>query len=138
MMSEPKHVLWFCLIIVLVIIQNSAGILITKYGSSAQRSTIECARIPIVWLYFMLVPIRYDEAKQQNVYDEYFTWLQLIGFSLLFVSVLYYNELLEIPFCGLNENTRRAIASREILSKPARTFLINDDSSRDSIQVEED
>lgn len=50
-------------------------------------------------------------------YDEKFIWpislLQLFGFILLFIGVIVYNELIEVPYLGFNLNTKRAIAERE-------------------------
>jgi hypothetical protein len=79
---------------------------VTKYGSAAQRSTIECARIPVVWLYFMLVPVN-------GLKLESFTYFQLFGFLILFGGVLLYNEMVTIPFFGFNKYTKKAFASRE-------------------------
>ena len=36
----------------------------------------------------------------------------VIGFVLLAAGTLLYNEVLEIPFLGFNENTKAAIAKR--------------------------
>ena len=77
----------------------------------------------------MIVPIRYDDKKKEYVYDEFFSWYQLIGFTLLFIGVIFYNELIEIPFLGFNQNTKEAIARREILYEERRKFLIKNDSS---------
>ena len=60
----------------------------------------------------MTVPIRWNEKDQKYDYDEKFTILQLIGFLILFVGVLLYNELLVIRFWGFEKNTLEAIASR--------------------------
>jgi hypothetical protein len=44
---------------------------------------------------------------------EVFTVLQLIGFLILLLGVLIYNEMITIPFLGFNKYTKEAIARRE-------------------------
>lgn len=44
---------------------------------------------------------------------EFFSVLQLVGFTILFLGVVFYNEILTIPFLGFNKYTQRAIAARE-------------------------
>lgn len=90
----------------------------TKYGSAAQRSTIECARIPVVWGYFMLVPV-YGKKLES------FTFLQLGGFLILFFGVMIYNELITVPFFGFNKNTKKAIAEREEKSTKEEKKLLS-------------
>ena len=104
--GQPMHILWVVLIILIIPILNSCALNVTKYGSAAQRSTIECARIPVVWVYFMLVPV-------YGVKVESFTFLQLFGFLILFVGVMIYNEMITIPFYGFNKYTKKAISMRE-------------------------
>jgi hypothetical protein len=33
------------------------GLSITKYGSSAMRTTVEAARNIVIWLFFLFVPV---------------------------------------------------------------------------------
>jgi len=117
------------LVLIFIPILYSAAILVTKYGSAAQRSTIECARIPVIWLYFMIVPLRYDEKDEKYIYDEDFSWYQLAGFTILFIGVIIYNELVEIPFWGFNKNTKEAIARRELAQESRRSLVIKNDKS---------
>ncbi len=100
------HILWVVLILVIIPCLNTCALNVTKYGSAAQRSTIECARIPVVWVYFMLVPVYGKKVES-------FTFLQLIGFLILFVGVMIYNEMISVPFFGFNKYTKQAIALRE-------------------------
>jgi hypothetical protein len=110
--EKPIHILWIILIVTIIPCLYCCALSVTKYGSAAQRSTIECARIPIVWLYFITVPMGTKPDGSYD-YDETFTPLQLIGFLILFVGVLIYNEIYEIPFWKFNKYTKRAIAARE-------------------------
>ena len=102
---QPLHFLWIALIIIIIPIIYVCSVNVTKLGSAAQRATIECAAIPLVWVWFMTVPIRWNELKQKYDYDEEFTVLQLIGFIILFCGVLLYNELVVLRFWGFDKNT---------------------------------
>jgi hypothetical protein len=44
---------------------------------------------------------------------EKFDWLQLIGFILLVIGTLVYNEIVVVPFFGFDQNTKAARAQRE-------------------------
>mmetsp|Transcript_32668 Transcript_32668/g.31881 ORF Transcript_32668/g.31881 Transcript_32668/m.31881 type:complete len:118 (-) Transcript_32668:205-558(-) len=84
---------------------NALGVSVTKYASAAQRTTIDTSRTLVVWLVFLLMPIPFKE---------YFHWLELVGFILLVLGTLVYNEILIVPFCGFNRNTKEAIARRQL------------------------
>ena len=58
-----------------------------------------------MWVFFMLV--------QDPRFHETFSWLQLGGFILLVFGTFVYNEILVIPFWGLNVNTKEAILARK-------------------------
>jgi len=40
--------------------------------------------------------------------------LAIIGFIFLVFGTLLFNEIIEVPLCGLNANTKRAIAERNL------------------------
>ena len=86
----------------------------------------------------MYIPIRYDDVKEVYIYDEKFSWFQLVGFSILFVGVIVYNELIEIPFWGFNQNTKEAIARRELAHESRTTLTIKNNSTPDSTIAETD
>lgn len=44
---------------------------------------------------------------------ETFYWLQLLGFLVLILGSLIYNEILVIPFWGFADNTKEAIKKRK-------------------------
>ena len=44
---------------------------------------------------------------------ETFHWLQLLGFILLVIGTLIYNEILVFPCWGFNTNTKEAKAARD-------------------------
>jgi len=81
--------------------------------SSPVRAVVDNLRTIIVWLFFMIVPT--------NIPEE-FRWLQLIGFILLVVGTVIYNEVLVLPCGGFDQNTAAAKLIRE--GKPDRTKSI--------------
>ena len=74
---------------------NGFGVAVTKNASAAQRSTIDTARTVVIWIFFLSCPI-YGE------YLEHFKVLQLIGFILVVIGTLVYNEIVIIPWLGFN------------------------------------
>jgi len=44
---------------------------------------------------------------------ETFKWLQLVGFFVLIIGSLIYNEIVELPFFGFDQYTKKAIKERE-------------------------
>lgn len=82
---------------------NSFGIATTKYGSAAQRATIDTSRTVLIWLFFLIVPTSSKET---------FSWVQLGGFVLLVIGTLLYNEIVVLPVLGFNQNTNAAKARR--------------------------
>ena len=92
---------------------NACGISVTKYASAAQRSTIDTGRTVTIWLVSLAIGL------------EPFVPLQIPGFILLTFGTLLYNEIIVLPFCGYNENTREAIAKREGLDERMSQRLVN-------------
>jgi len=80
---------------------NTTGVMITKYASAAQRSTIDTCRTMIIWAVFLLLG------------KEKFLAGQLFGFATLLFGTLVYNEIIEIPIEYLNYNTVANIEFRE-------------------------
>ena len=80
---------------------NVCGITTTKYASAAQRSTIDTSRTVIIWISSVALGL------------ETFHWQSIIGFVLLVIGTLLYNEILVLRMFGFDENTKEAIAARE-------------------------
>lgn len=80
---------------------NSFGISVTKYGSAAQRATIDAARTASIWLLSLALGL------------ETFVPLQIPGFALLVFGTLLYNEILILPCGGFDQWTKDAIAQRK-------------------------
>ena len=80
---------------------NITGVMITKYASAAQRSTVDTCRTLVIWTVFLAL------GKEKFLIGE------LFGFFLLVLGTLVYNEIIEIPIDFMNRNTKNSIAKRE-------------------------
>ena len=86
--------------IILIAGYNATGVMITKYASSTQRSTIDNSKTLIIWFVFLYTG------------EEKFIWLELAGFMSLLLGTLVYNEILEIPIDFMSKNTAQNIDKR--------------------------
>ena len=73
---------------------NALGVAVTKYASAAQRSTIDTSRTLLIWVVFLIKPGKGHER---------FIWLELVGFVLLVIGTLLFNEIIVIPLLGFNQ-----------------------------------
>lgn len=73
---------------------NLCGIAVTKYASSAQRSTIDTSRTLFIWLVSMMLG-----------WEDFYLG-QLAGFIILVFGTLVYNEILVLPWQALSKNTK--------------------------------
>jgi hypothetical protein len=73
---------------------NLCGISVTKYASSAQRSTIDTCRTLFIWLVSLYL-------GWENFYIG-----ELFGFLLLVIGTLVYNEIFVVPIACLSRNTK--------------------------------
>ena len=103
---------------------NFSGVTVTKNASAAQRSTIDTSRTVLVWLFFLVYPN--EELR------EHFSFLQLVGFIILVFGTLVYNEILIVPFCGLNTNTRVEMARRELGEDAAKRSMVRGNVEKDA------
>jgi hypothetical protein len=79
---------------------NVFGISTTKYASAAQRSTIDTSRTLLIWVISCLF-----------LGETFLPW-SIIGFVFLVFGTLLYNEIVVVPYFGLDTNTKIAIARR--------------------------
>jgi drug/metabolite transporter (DMT)-like permease len=86
---------------------NFSGLTISKYASSTSRTVVDTCRTIIVWAFFLTMPFIPEDIK------ETFSWLQLLGFAIIILGGVIYNEILVIPFCGFGDNTKEAIKKRK-------------------------
>ncbi len=83
---------------------NFSGLLVTKYASSTSRTVVDTLRTILVWIFFLTMPLSIKET---------FSWLQLVGFIILIIGSVIYNEIVEIHYAGFDQYTKRAIKERE-------------------------
>lgn len=88
-------------IIVSIACFNATGVAITKYATAAQRSTVDTSRTLLIWIFSLILGW------------ESFLALELIGFILLVVGTLVYNEIVIIPIGFMSRNTRVIMKNRE-------------------------
>ena len=93
---------------------NIVGINLTKLVSSTARAVVDTVRTVFIWLFFLCF------EPVPNVGETFYP-LQLFGFILLVFGTLVYNEILVLPFWGLDYYTRDNIAKREKAQKQLRS-----------------
>ena len=104
--NSPRLVCYVLLYVCSIASFNFAGLTVTKHVSSTARTVVDTLRTIVIWVFF-LTPIVPKDTQEK------FSRLQLLGFSILIVGGVIYNEIIEIPFWGFNQNTKRAIKERE-------------------------
>ena len=86
---------------------NFSGLTISKNVSSTSRTIVDTLRTIVIWTFFLTMPFVPEDTK------ETFSWLQLLGFSILILGSVIYNEILVLPFWGFADNTKEARKKRE-------------------------
>ena len=86
---------------------NLAGLTISKNVSSTARTIVDTLRTIVIWTFFLTVPFVPKDTKEK------FSWLQLLGFAVLILGSVIYNEILVLNFWGFGDNTKEAIKRRE-------------------------
>ena len=102
---------FLCLYILSIAFFNFSGLTISKNVSSTARTIVDTIRTIVIWVFFLTMPFVPEDTK------ETFSWLQLLGFSILILGGVIYNEILVIPFCGFGDNTKEKIKQRKELEK---------------------
>jgi drug/metabolite transporter (DMT)-like permease len=96
-LGNNSSLLFYCILYIFSIgLFNFVGISISKILSSPARAVIDTIRTIVVWGFFLL-PIVEEEDR------EHFKWLQFIGFILLILGTVIYNEILVIPIFGFDK-----------------------------------
>jgi len=83
------------MIVMSVACLNSFGIAVTKYSSATLRTVGESLRIIVIWLFFL------------SIGHEKFDIVQLIGFSIMLLGSLIYNEIIIINIFNLHHYTEK-------------------------------
>lgn len=104
-------------------ILNVFGILVTKYTTSAHRATINQVKVASIWMFFL--------AYTGHHTQETFLPLQLVGFIIVLTGVCLFNEILVLPFWGLNKKTKKAM-QQHCYTKTLKLVLeVNDPESQE-------
>ena len=90
---------------------NVCGITTTKVASAAQRATIDTSRTLIIWIMSCLLGL------------EPFNWQAIFGFILLVFGTLLYNEIIILPFLGLDANTKDKLEARAAAEKRDASYM---------------
>lgn len=94
-------ILQSCFIIISIASFNATGVAITKFATAAQRSTVDTSRTLIIWCVSLI--LGWEE----------FLWPELVGFILLVMGTIIYNEIYVVPIDFMSVNSREAIAARK-------------------------
>lgn len=86
---------------------NFSGLTISKYASATSRAVVDTLRTIIIWVFFLTMPFVPEGTKEE------FYWLQLLGFIILILGSLLYNEIIVLPFWGFGDNTKEARKMRD-------------------------
>jgi len=97
--------MYSCFIIVSIASFNATGVAITKYATAAQRSTVDTSRTLLIWIFSLILG-----------WEEFLGW-ELVGFVLLVLGTLIYNEIWIVPIDFMKHNTREEMKNREALEE---------------------
>lgn len=84
--------------------------------------TVDASRTLLVWIFFMLYPKQYSE-------HEYFDYVQLLGFIVQVVGTLIFNEVLVLPFLGLNKHLSLSKNYAKLIDEPEEERLLPEHSN---------
>jgi len=99
--NHPILILYSCFIIVSIACFNATGVAITKYATAAQRSTVDTSRTLLIWIFSLILG-----------WEQFLGW-ELIGFVLLVLGTLIYNEIYVVPIDFMSHNTRVIMKNRD-------------------------
>ena len=91
--EHPILIMYSAFIIVSIACFNATGVAITKYATAAQRSTVDTSRTLLIWIFSLALGW------------ESFLGLELLGFVLLVLGTLIYNEIYVVPIGFMSFNT---------------------------------
>ena len=117
-MGQNSALIWLSLAMMLSIaFFNVSGITTTKVASSAPRATIDTSRTLVIWIMNSLV-----------LGLEPFYYESIFGFIFLVLGTLIYNEILILPFLGLDQKERPCLIispfSGSIYSSTCSSFCL--------------
>ena len=111
-MGDNHAIIWLSIgMMASIAFFNVCGITTTKVASAAQRATIDTSRTLIIWIMSCLLKL------------EDFHWEAIFGFIFLVFGTLVYNEIVVLPFLGLDQNTKEKLAQREGTAKRDQNYM---------------
>ena len=90
---------------------NVCGVTTTKLASAAHRSTVDTSRTVLIWI-----------GSVALGFEVFQPWC-IPGFVLLVFGTLMYNEIIILPFLGLDQYTKVALEAREGASKRDAAYM---------------
>ena len=106
-MWEKKSIfILYLLYIITVPFFNVFGVKLTILVSSTARAVVDNARSVLVWLFFFFIETAPDTKEN-------FRLVQFIGLLFLVFGTLVYNEIVVLPFWGLDYNIRPNLVKRQ-------------------------
>ena len=106
-MWEKKSIfILYLLYIISVSFFNVFGVKLTILVSSTARAVVDNARSVVVWLFFLFIETAPDTKERFRI-------VQFIGLLFLVFGTLVYNEIIVLPFWGLDYNIRPNLVKRQ-------------------------
>ena len=111
-MADNLVIIWLSIgMMVSIAAFNVCGVTTSKVASAAQRATIDTSRTLVIWITSILLGLEDGH------------WESIFGFIALVFGTLVYNELLVLPFCGLDQNTKEKLEERDAASKRNANYM---------------
>ncbi len=111
-MGENSAIIWQSLgMMASIACFNVCGVTTSKLASAAQRATIDTSRTLVIWIMSCLLGL------------EDFHWEAIFGFIFLVFGTLTYNELIVLPFWGLDQNTKEKLEQRNAGAKRDANYM---------------
>ena len=95
--STPLILTYYLLQMVAGMGYKASSIYLIKCSTATNRMTVDASRTVLIWAFFLAYPARFHE-------HEVFDFVQLLGFIVQVFGTLVFNEVVVLPFWGLNEN----------------------------------
>ena len=111
-MGDNHVIIWLSLGMMLSIaFFNVCGVTTSKVASAAQRATIDTSRTLVIWIMSILLKLEVGH------------WESIFGFIFLVFGTLVYNEILVLPFFGLDQNTKEKLEERNAAEKRNANYM---------------
>ena len=118
----------FIFYIISIALYNIVGVSLTKLVSSTTRAVVDTLRTVFIWLFFLFIhPVKGTE--------ETFHILQFIGFIFLVTGTLIYNEIIVIPYFGLDYYTRDNITKRKEEESKIGKIVADEDEEKKLYEI---